>query len=249
MTRTPKCYGVIPARYQSKRFPGKPLADIMGKPMFWHVYQRAIGCRDLQRVLLATDDERIRSRAQSLDVPVVMTRPDHPSGTDRVLEAAQLLGIAQDAVVVNIQGDEPLIEPGMLSDLLAPFQTRAEVAVTTLARRMDPRRAPDPDRVKVVFDAHGRALYFSRAPIPYARTDNTAAFFGHIGLYAFRVSALERFVALGPSRLEKIERLEQLRLLENHIPLHVVVTEHESIGVDRPPDLERVLRRLKQQNT
>ncbi len=246
MNKLPKCYGIIPARYGSTRFPGKPLAKILGKPMFWHVFERARRCPELSRIVLATDDERIVSAAKELEVPVLMTRDDHPSGTDRVLEAAVLLRAPKDAVVVNIQGDEPALDPAMLTDLVSPF-TDPEVRVTTLARKIDLKEAKNPDRVKVVFAKDGRALYFSRSPIPHPRDGHRGEFYGHIGLYAFRMSILEQFVVLNPSRLETIEKLEQLRLLENGIPIHIVVTDHRSIGVDRPDDIKTVSKILMEE--
>jgi 3-deoxy-manno-octulosonate cytidylyltransferase (CMP-KDO synthetase) len=247
MSAFPRCYGIVPARYHSTRFPGKALAEILGKPMVWHVVQQARQCPALTAVVLATDDERIRSAVAEWKIPVVMTSKDHPSGTDRVLEAAQKLQLPCDAVVVNIQGDEPTLEPAMLTELLQPF-TLPQVQVTTLARKMNFREAANPDRVKVVFTTDGRALYFSRAPIPYHRTPETMDFHGHIGIYAFRMSALTQFVALKQGRLELTEKLEQLRLLENNIPIHVVVTNYESIGVDRPTDLKAVIRMMQAKN-
>lgn len=246
MNKLPKCYGIIPARYGSKRFPGKPLADILGRPMFWHVFERARQCPQLSQIVLATDDDRIISAAKELEVPVLMTRDDHPSGTDRVLEAAVLLRVPKDAVVVNIQGDEPALDPAMLTELVRPFMT-PEVQVTTLARKIDSKEAKNPDRVKVVFAKDGRALYFSRSPIPHPREGQGDEFYGHIGLYAFRMSILEQFVVLNPSRLETIERLEQLRFLENGIPIHIVVTDHRSIGVDRPDDIKTVSKILMEE--
>jgi 3-deoxy-manno-octulosonate cytidylyltransferase (CMP-KDO synthetase) len=240
----PKCYGIIPARYSSRRFKGKPLAQIMGKPMFWHVYSQACLCAELSEIVLATDDERIFKAAINLNVPVVMTRNNHISGTDRVLEAALGMGIPENAVVINIQGDEPALEPSMLSQIVAPFIS-PEVMVSTLARKINSEEAVNQDRVKVVFARDGKALYFSRSPIPYYREKNKQAeYYGHIGLYAFRMDILKKFVELGPGRLEKIEKLEQLRFLENGITIHVVVTEYESIGVDRPEDLAIVSRIL-----
>jgi 3-deoxy-manno-octulosonate cytidylyltransferase (CMP-KDO synthetase) len=236
MIQTPECLGIIPARYHSSRFPGKPLAEILGKPMFWHVYQRARRCQALSRVVLATDDVRIASAARSLQVPVLLTRSDHPSGTDRVLEAAELLQAPAASVIVNIQGDEPALEAEMIDELLAPFKDPS-VEVTTLAREMTPDEARNPDRVKVVLGRGRRALYFSRAPIPFMRSAQAAGHCGHVGMYAFRLETLRRFVALEQSPLERIENLEQLRLLENDIPVHVAATAHHSIGVDRPEDL------------
>ena len=237
--RLPKCYGFIPARYQSTRFPGKPLADIDGRPMIWHVYEQARQCAELSSVVLATDDDRIRTAAEKWGIPVVMTRTDHPSGTDRVLEAAVKMKLASDAVVINIQGDEPALEPAMLTELVRPFSAQ-EIQATTLARKINGQEAANPDLVKVVFAENGGALYFSRSPIPYHRNAQKDKFYGHIGIYAFRMKILKKFVALDQSRLEITEKLEQLRLLENNIPIQVVLTDHQTIGVDRPEDLERV---------
>jgi 3-deoxy-manno-octulosonate cytidylyltransferase (CMP-KDO synthetase) len=246
MVPLPTCVGIIPCRYGSTRFPGKPLADIDGRPMFWHVYTRARRCPDLQWVAVATDDPRIYAAAEELDVPVVMTRPDHPSGTDRVLEAARSRRVGAQSIVINIQGDEPALNPALLTELLQPFRSDA-VAVTTAVHRISAEEAENPDRAKVVFSAAGRALYFSRAVIPHYRDGHPKGYYAHIGIYAYRMRALERFVALAPSSLEEAEKLEQLRLLENDIPIHIVVTGHMSIGVDRPEDLERVRAILQQQ--
>jgi 3-deoxy-manno-octulosonate cytidylyltransferase (CMP-KDO synthetase) len=243
MKKENKCYGIIPARYASTRFPGKPLADIAGKPMFWHVFARAKKCRKLSGVFLATDDKRIESAAKALNVPVIMTRKDHPSGTDRVLEAARILNLPDDSIIVNIQGDEPLLEPSMLTELVRPFASDV-VQIATLARRIKQGEAENPNQVKVVFSKTGNALYFSRMPIPCYRNGGNGLFFGHIGLYAFKMRALAKFVSLGPSGLEKAEKLEQLRLIENDIPIHVVVTDHKSAGVDSPEDIKTILKIL-----
>jgi 3-deoxy-manno-octulosonate cytidylyltransferase (CMP-KDO synthetase) len=243
--RPARIFGIIPARYGSTRFPGKPLALILDKPMFWHVFQRASQCPELERVVLATDSRRIAAAADDHRVPFVMTRPDHPSGTDRVLEAADNLGLPDNAVVINIQGDEPALHPHMLSELVRPFED-PDVQVATLISAMDPEQRSDHDQVKVVVDHRGDALYFSRAAIPHARDDQAAAYFRHIGLYAFRMAALRRFVALGPGQLERVEKLEQLRLLENGIPIRTVLTRHRSLGVDRPEDIAIVSRWLTQ---
>jgi 3-deoxy-manno-octulosonate cytidylyltransferase (CMP-KDO synthetase) len=244
MTHLPTCYGIIPARYGSTRFPGKPLAEILGKPMFWHVFKRAGRCPQIFKTVLATDDDRIFLAAKKMDVPVIKTREDHLSGTDRVFEAAELLNVPEDAVVINIQGDEPSLDPDLLTELIRPFIS-SDVQVTTPARKIDITEAKNPDRVKLVFSKNGRALYFSRARIPYHHSEQRDEFYGHIGLYAFRMSILRQFVELGPSNLETTEKLEQLRLLENDIPIHVVITQYQSVGVDRPKDLEIVSRILK----
>ncbi len=215
------------------------MADILGKPIFWHVYERARECAQLSRVLLATDDSRIEDTAHELKVPVVMTREDHRSGTDRVLEAARAINVEDDAVVVNIQGDEPALVPSMLTELLVPFKN-PEIQVATLVREIDATEAKNPDRVKVVVAKDGRALYFSRAPIPCQHTGQQTSYFVHIGIYAFRMRTLEKFVLLDQSPLEITEKLEQLRLLENNIPIHTILAGHQSLGVDRPEDIRIV---------
>ncbi|WP_461210595.1 3-deoxy-manno-octulosonate cytidylyltransferase [Desulfocurvus sp. DL9XJH121] len=245
MPTIPPAYGIIPARYESSRFPGKPLADILGRPMFWHVYQRAIQCPLLGKVALATDDHRIYSEACKYNVPVLMTGTEHASGTDRVLEAAQALSLPEDAVVVNIQGDEPLLAPQMLTELLEPFSD-PDIQVTTLASRIGREEAESPDQVKVLWTKGGSALYFSRALVPYPRSGEDEVFWGHIGLYAFRMRTLRRFVSLGVSAMERQEKLEQLRLLENDIPIYVVPTTHRTCGVDRPEDIDTVIKRLSE---
>lgn len=254
MTKIPTCYGIIPARYGSSRFPGKPLADLGGKPMFAHVFERASRCPAMERVVLATDDARIERAARQAGVEVVMTRSDHASGTDRVLEAARAIGVEPDAVVVNIQGDEPCLEPDMLTQLTAPFADPG-VRVATLAGPLAPAEAASPDRVKVVLASNGDALYFSRAAIPHVRAGTDEPDAGqadahllHIGLYAFRMEALEIFSTLPRGRLERLEKLEQLRLLEAGIPIRVVRTRHECHGVDRPEDLEQAKQILSEQS-
>ncbi|MDR3641902.1 MAG: 3-deoxy-manno-octulosonate cytidylyltransferase [Humidesulfovibrio sp.] len=255
MKSLPPCYAIIPARYDSSRFPGKPLVDILGVPMCVRVHQRAAKCPLFSKVVLATDDQRILDAAKAWGVPAVMTARDHASGTDRVLEAARLLGAEADAVVVNVQGDEPALDPAMLEELLAPFADAdgAQVRAATLATPMTRAEAASPDRVKVVLDALGRALYFSRAGIPFCRdadaeTDaDVAGPLLHLGLYAFRMATLERFAALPVGRLERTEKLEQLRLLENSIAIHVVITSHKCHGVDRPEDIAHIENILREQ--
>ncbi len=236
--------GIIPARYKSVRFPGKPLADILGKPMFQHVYERALKCRLLNQVILATDDSRIFNAAQNINIPVVMTSSEHASGTDRVLEAAGIINAAEDSIIVNIQGDEPLLEPEMLDQLLNPFVSDPEVNITTLARSLNRNEAKSRNIVKVVFSRSGKALYFSRNLIPWS--DEQISCFAHIGIYAFRMNYLERFNTLDRSRLEEIEKLEQLRLLEADIPIHVVLTEHVSHGVDTFEDIANVIKIMRE---
>lgn len=242
--RFPVCYGIIPSRYASSRLPAKPLADIGGKPMFWHVWNRASQCAALRGVWLATDDERVARAAAELHVPCVMTAATHPSGTDRVREAADILGFAPDSVVVNIQGDEPLLQAEMLDSLLTAFHDPA-VCAATLSTPLDPERDAEliasPHQVKVVVDMSGDALYFSRAPIPFPRDGGQSVLYaGHVGVYAFRRATLERVTSLAPTPLELLEKLEQLRLLEHRIPLRVISTPHRPHGVDTQEDLDAV---------
>ncbi|MDR3175912.1 MAG: 3-deoxy-manno-octulosonate cytidylyltransferase [Desulfovibrio sp.] len=236
-----QAHALIPVRYASSRLPGKPLLPLKGRPMFYHVWRRARLCPGLSSVTLATDDERIRRAASELDVPVLMTSPAHASGTDRVHEAARLLKLPRKALIVNIQGDEPALDPGLVSLLLGAFADPA-VEAATAAHPLDAADFARVDKVKVVLDRTGDALYFSRALIPCARDDGWAAPpLGHIGIYAFTFPTLEKFVGLPPSPLERTEKLEQLRLLENGIKMRVVLTDRASPGVDRAEDLEAVL--------
>ena len=244
MKKPVQAHGIIPARYASTRFPGKPLADILGKPMFWHVWRRASLCPELASVTLATDDERILKTAGQLGVPALMTPADLDSGTDRVFRAAELLKLPEEAVVINIQGDEPVLDPGALTELIAAFG-EATVQAATLAYPVDAETAASPDMVKAVLDEQGDSLYFSRARIPFDREGEGAAYWAHIGIYAFRLTTLRRFTLLPRSGLERVEQLEQLRLLENRIPLRVVKTARGSLGVDRPEDLAKVIQILK----
>lgn len=235
-------HGVVPARYASSRFPGKPLTLLRGMPMFWHVWQRASLCSRLASVTLATDDERIKRAAEELGVPVLMTSSHHASGTDRVHEAAGLLGLAHTDLVVNIQGDEPALDPACLTQLLEVFDDPS-VRAATLAYPMAAEDLGNPDKVKVVRAANGDALYFSRAAIPFDRDGHgLAAPLGHMGIYAFTMEALDRFVAMPPSPLELTEKLEQLRLLENGIALRVALTEKAGHGVDTRADVGAALK-------
>jgi len=249
MTNSSNFYGFIPARYESSRFPGKPLALIADRPMFWHVYKRAKQCPYLDHIYLVTDDSRIYDSAIHYRVPVLMTSRDHASGTDRILEASTQLGISGDCVVLNIQGDEPLLHPEMLTQLIDPF-TRGKAQVSTLIRQITPSEAENPNLVKVVFSHKGKALYFSRSKIPYyASSDQEQIYWGHIGLYAYKLDVLQQFSSLEQSDLEETEKLEQLRLLEAGIPIHVSTTSHKSYGVDEPQDLTMVKSILEQEQS
>jgi len=232
--------GVIPARYKSSRLEGKPLADIHGKSMVQHVYECAMRSTCLDEVVVATDDQRIFRVVESFGAKVVMTSVDHRSGTDRVAEAVR--GMDAD-VIVNIQGDEPMLDPAMLAEVVDPFRSGASPDVVTLKKRVTHESEfADPGVVKVVTDPAGYALYFSRSLIPYPR-QRTARFavFEHLGLYAYTRSALMRLAGLPSSELEEIESLEQLRALENGIRILVIETasRREMLSVDTQADLER----------
>jgi 3-deoxy-manno-octulosonate cytidylyltransferase (CMP-KDO synthetase) len=235
---------VIPARYASTRLPGKALADLDGRPMIEHVYRRVSAARVLSEVLVATDDLRIATRVHDFGGKVRLTKATHETGTDRLAEVAASIDCD---VVVNVQGDEPLIDPRAIDELVAPFASDAAVQMTTLVRRIqDPSELSNPNITKVVVDRGGFALYFSRAPIPYV-CDPRAGWpplYRHIGLYAYRRSALLVLASLEPTPLERAESLEQLRALEHGIRIKAVETAYESFGVDTPEDLEEVRRLL-----
>lgn len=235
--------GVIPARLHSTRLPRKVLREIAGVPMVAHVFRRARQSPLLSDLLVATDAQEVVDACHALRIPAVMTSADHPSGTDRVWEVSRSR-VAD--VYVNIQGDEPLITPGHIGALVQPFQRRPETQVATLKIRATPEEVTNPDVVKVVVGAQGNALYFSRLPIPFDR-DRTGAptYWKHLGIYAYRREALESFHRFPPSPLETAERLEQLRFLENGIPIQVVETAEPTIGVDTEADLRAVEAYLK----
>jgi 3-deoxy-manno-octulosonate cytidylyltransferase (CMP-KDO synthetase) len=233
--------GIIPARFASSRFPGKALATIAGKSMLQHVYERASQSRYLQHLVIATDDERIREEASRFGAPVRMTRSDHLSGTDRVAEVAS----ADSAdIIVNIQGDEPLIDPSAIDAAALSLLDDPEVPMGTLKKRIeDPSEYRNPNVVKVVTNRQRNAIYFSRSPIPYVRDESerrAAIHFKHIGLYVYRRDFLLSYSDLPVGPLEIAERLEQLRALENGFSIRVVETEYDSLGVDTPEDLKRV---------
>ena len=237
---------VIPARYASTRFPGKPLADIHGKPMIQWVYERTRQSSGVNRVVVATDDERIAAAVTAFGGEVQMTRADHPTGTDRLAEVAARI---ETDLIVNVQGDEPLIDPRMIDQAVNAVRRNPGVVMGTLKT---PIASADeylnPNVVKVVTDRHGFALYFSRAPIPHPRdlTDDLEANFSrieafkHIGLYVYRKDFLLTYPRLSPTPLEQLEKLEQLRALEHGFRIKVATTDLTSQGVDTPEDLERV---------
>ncbi|HYL78759.1 MAG TPA: 3-deoxy-manno-octulosonate cytidylyltransferase [Bryobacteraceae bacterium] len=229
--------GVIPARFASSRFPGKALTPIAGKPMLQHVYERASQARYLAKVIIATDDERIRDAARAFGAQVQMTRADHPTGTDRVAEVAYS---NQAQTIVNIQGDEPLIDPQAIDIAVLAMVGDTSLPMATLKKRIeDPSEIDNPNVVKVVSNRAGDAIYFSRFPIPYVREGSTVHY-KHIGLYVYQREFLLAYSGLPVGPLEQAERLEQLRAIENGYRVGVVETEYESLGVDTPEDLERV---------
>lgn len=231
--------GIIPARFRASRFPGKPLTSIAGRPMIAHVIAGARRAKRLREVVVATDDERIAAAAAAEGAPVVMTRADHPTGTDRLAEAAATL---DDAIVVNVQGDEPLIEGFVVDTLVELLEDDPEAPMATLAHPLEPESLDDPNRVKVVLDRRGRALYFSRAPIPARRPDAPAPrWLQHIGLYAYRKPFLQRFPTLAPGDAERAEGLEQLRALEHGFAIRCAVIDGwQSHPVDVPEDVAAV---------
>ena len=261
---------IIPARYGSTRFPGKPLCHLLGKPMIQHVYERVRDARLVRDVFVATDSSAIFSAVEGFGGKAVMTSTEHRSGTDRIAEAVTKLseagetggpGKQDEQIIVNVQGDEPMIMSEMV-DAVIELMEDERAAIGTLVKRIQtPEEIEDPNVVKVVFNDEGFALYFSRSPIPYHRDINYADmtrrhgvmgsrgkdlrvpdsfFYKHIGIYAYRKDALLRFSLLAPSRLEEIEKLEQLRALERGLKIKVHETRHETIGVDTAMDLERV---------
>ena len=256
------CVVVIPSRYASSRFPGKPLALIAGRPMIQHVYERARRARLVDTVLVATDDERIADAVRAFGGEAVMTSPDHPTGTDRIAEV--VAGIECD-IVVNVQGDEPCIAPEAIDAMVQPLREETSIRMSTLAQPIaNVEDLLTPNVNKVVVDRAGDALYFSRSPIPYARQEWPVApqllaaqgttpvippgCMRHYGLYAYRRDLLLTLAQLPPTPLEQLEQLEQLRALEHGYRIRVIQTTYDSIGVDVPADVARVERMLAAQS-
>jgi len=240
----PKVIAIIPARYQSNRFEGKPLALIQGKPMIQHVVERARQVGLLSQVVVATDDERIAQAVEAFGGAWVMTRRDHATGTDRLAEAAGLLDIADQDVIVNIQGDQPLFPAEIVEQVARPLINDPALPMATLIYKIvRPEEIADPNHVKTVFDCRGNALYFSRSPIPFQRDPSEKeqpTYYKHLGFYAYRKDFLMTFVGLAEGQWERFEKLEQLRALEFGYTIRVVLTDHDSVEVDTPKDLLRV---------
>jgi 3-deoxy-manno-octulosonate cytidylyltransferase (CMP-KDO synthetase) len=243
-TRSPAtAVAVIPARFSSTRLPGKPLADIHGRPMIEYVYRRASDAASVSRVIVATDDRRVYDAVNGFGGEVVMTSPHHRTGSDRVAEVAAQLS---EDLVVNVQGDEPLLAPAMIDDAVAACAADPSVMMSTVRHPItDPGEIASAAVVKVVTDLRGRALYFTRAAVPFLRDPGTrATWFKHVGLYVYRRTFLLTLAALPPTPLELSESLEQLRALEHGHAIMTVESRHDALGVDTPDDLERVRRRI-----
>jgi 3-deoxy-manno-octulosonate cytidylyltransferase (CMP-KDO synthetase) len=238
-----KTLAVIPARFASTRFPGKMLAELAGKPLVWHAWNQARSASLVDEAVVAIDDERIAAALAPYDVPVVMTRADHLCGTDRIAEVVEARAVD---LVVNVQGDEPLIAPTTIDRVVQALLDDPEVPMATARRLMtDPEAVLDANNVKVVCDERDRALYFSRHPIPYVRDAESVStssrhYWHHYGLYGYRRDFLLAYAAWEPTPLEMAEKLEQLRVLEHGYPIAVVEADYDCIGVDSPEDLARV---------
>jgi len=232
--------GAIPARYGSTRLPGKPLLPIAGRPMIEHVYTRVAQARGLDRVVVLTDDERIARAVEAFGGEWEMTPADCASGTDRIAWAARQWSAAAVSAIINIQGDEPLIDPEEISRIAEHLAANPGDPVVTLATPAAPEEMANPNAVKVVLARDGSALYFSRSAIPYPRGEGGAVPLKHVGIYGYQRDALLRLAGLAPTPLERGESLEQLRALENGIPIRVLIVDRASIGVDTAEDLERV---------
>ena len=229
---------VIPARYASTRLPGKPLADIVGKPMIQHVYERSAQATIPQQVVVATDDEKVFQAVQQFGGKVVMTSSEHQTGTDRLAEVASKY--AEVDVIINVQGDEPLIDPKVIDELAREFLNDTALQMASVMSIMDTEDYQNPNAVKVVTDINNNALYFSRSLLPYPRVEGKANVYKHIGIYAYKKDFLLKFAKLEPTPLEQSESLEQLRALENGYKIKMIKTKSKFIGVDSIEDLQTV---------
>ncbi len=237
---------IIPSRYGSTRFPGKPLALICGKPMIQWVYENVSNSHELDGVYVATDDERVFKCVESFGGKAIMTSSNHTCGTDRLAECADILGLSDNDIVLNIQGDEPLINPQMVSDLYSAFND-SEVYMGTLKKQIDQEsELNNPNVVKVITDLSNNAIYFSRYSIPYEREKTGIKHFKHIGAYGYKVWFLKKFSTMSKTILEKTESLEQLRVIENGYSIRVIETLYNTVGVDTPEQIEFVEKAIKE---
>lgn len=237
---------VIPSRYGSSRFEGKPLALIAGKSMIQRVYEQTRKSDVVSKTVVATDDQRIFNAVEAFGGHAVMTSEACRSGTDRVAQTADILKLGPDDIVINIQGDQPVFHPGIIDELISPFSDDPGLVMSTLAFKIqDKREITDPKDVKVVFDNHGFALYFSRAQIPFPRDgETTADYYKHLGFYAYKKGFLDTLISLPTGMCEHVEKLEQLRVLEYGFRIKVVVTAHDSPEIDLPEDIKRIEAKL-----
>jgi len=230
---------IIPARYKSKRFPGKMLALIHGKPMIEWVYKAVNNCKVIQRTFIATDDEKIKTVCEEKDMKCIMTSEKHDSGSDRIYEAATILGCNSTELIINVQGDEPCIEDSVIRKVVEPLFKYPNISVTSAATEIAGSMATNPNSVKVVTNNAGMALYFSRSIIPYRVDPLIMPILKHIGIYGFHMWSLKEFITLPRLSLEKAERLEQLRLIENQRDIFIAKVDYQGIGVDEPGDIQR----------
>lgn len=237
---------VIPSRYGSSRFEGKPLALVAGKPMIQRVYEQAEKSKAISKTIVATDDKRIFDAVKAFGGEAVMTSDKCRSGTDRVAQTADILNLDPDDIIINIQGDQPIFNPETLEEMIAPFENDPGIVMSTLAFKIqDKREITDPKDVKVTFDKNKFAMYFSRAQIPFPRDKNTnAEFYKHLGFYAYKKNFLNKLVNLPTGTCEHIEKLEQLRVLEYGFKIKVVVTQYDSPEIDLPEDIKRIEAKL-----
>ena len=235
-------FAFIPSRYGSTRFPGKPLAMIAGKPMIQHACGCAQKCSDISEVYVITDDERIFNRVEGFGGNAVMTKKNHPSGTDRIAEAVEILDLDDEDIIVNIQGDQPFFKPSVISEMVKPLKDDKDIPMSTLKYRItDPAEINNSNIVKVVTDNNDFALYFSRWPVPFYREKTPVQdYFKHLGFYAYRKRFILEFNRLPGGRLENAEKLEQLRAIENGYRIKVIETVYDSIEVDAPEDIRKV---------
>lgn len=229
--------GVIPARYSSTRFPGKPLALIKGKPLIQHVYEQVTKSRELQSVIVATDHKEIEAIVKQFGGQVIMTSTSHETGSDRIAEVTTK---TNGDFFVNIQGDEPLIQADLIDELIKQAKVTPSAVITAKTKIKAKEDIENPNVVKVVTDKNGKALYFSRSPIPYNRSKKEINYYKHLGIYCYPKTILQEFVRTEPTPYEQVEVLEQLRMLESGISIYVVETENDAIGVDTPEDIEKV---------
>lgn len=235
--------GVIPARYSSTRFEGKVIADLLGKPVVQHVWEQAKKCKSLNDLIVATDDQRVVDVVEAFGGKVMLTSVDQPSGTDRLAEVVNPMDVK---IVINIQGDEPLVQPAMIDELVRALSEDETICMATIIKRINKKdELIDPNIVKVVIDRFRNALYFSRSPIPFEKGEPAKLFYKHMGLYAYTKDFLFTFTHLPKSNLETAESLEQLRALENNYKIKTIETEFDTVGIDTPEDLKRAERVLR----